>query len=332
MTAKVAKGPIAPLTGRAGFAGLVGDLLVLAKARVVSLLVFTGAVGAVLAPSFPHHLLGAAAGLLGIALAGGAGGVINQLIEPSLDQHMRRTRRRPLAVGRVSRRHAVIFAGALFVAAVLVLFFATNLWTLAFTLLGTLGYGVIYTVYLKPNTPWNIVWGGIGGALPPIIGWTAAGGAPGALLPWCLVALVSAWTPAHFWPLAICCREDYARACIPMLPVTHGVDRTRREIVRYAVATLVVSLIPVVANQNALYAAAAAGFGLYYVGMTLKLRRMPVDADMDGYARRVFKVSISYLFALFSLLVIGHYLGPSPVVMAAGHLLHQVVAGHTANF
>ena len=113
-----------------------------------------------------------------------------------------------------------------------------------------------------------------------------------------------------------------------MLPVTHGVDRTRREIVRYAVATLVVSLVPVAANQSAPYAVAAAAFGLYYLGMTLRLRRMPVDADMDGYARRVFKVSISYLFALFSLLVIGHYLGPSPVIVAAGRVAQQFAAGH----
>ena len=317
MTAKVIKAPAAQVRGAAAMA-MVRDLLVLAKARVVSLLVFTGAVGAVLAPDFSRHLLAAGAGLLGIALAGGAGGVINQLIEPSLDQHMRRTRSRPLAVGRISRRHAVIFAGALFAAAVFVLLAATNLWTLAFTLIGTLGYGVIYTVYLKPNTPWNIVWGGIGGALPPIIGWTAAGGAPDALLPWSLVALVSVWTPAHFWPLAICCREDYAQACIPMLPVTHGVDRTRYEIVKYAAATLIVSLMPVIANQNAVYAVAATGLGLYYLGMTLKLRHMPADAGMDRYARRVFQTSISYLFALFTLLVIGHYMGPSGLVRKAG--------------
>lgn len=288
---------------------LLRDLLVLAKARVVSLLVFTGAVGAVLAPHFSEHLWGAAGGLAGIALAGGAGGVINQLIEPSLDQHMRRTRKRPLAVGRISRTHAMLYALALFVASVSVLLWTTNLWTLGFTLLGTLGYGVIYTVYLKPNTPWNIVWGGIGGALPPIIGWTAAGGGAFALLPWSLVLLVTVWTPAHFWPLAICCREDYANACIPMLPVTHGVDRTRREVVRYAQATLLVSLLPLFAQESLLYGLVALVFGGYYVGMTIKLMRMPIDGDMDRYARRVFAVSITYLFTLFTFLIIGHYIG-----------------------
>ncbi len=319
MTTKAIKGPAGPAAAIAGAMGVLRDLLVLAKARVVSLLVFTGAVGAILAPGFAQHLLSAAAGMAGIALAGGAGGVINQLIEPALDQNMQRTSRRPLAVGRISRPQALVFAAVLLMAAIGILLVATNLWTLAFTVLGTLGYGVIYTVYLKPNTPWNIVWGGIGGALPPMIGWTAAGGSPAALLPWCLVALVSVWTPAHFWPLAVCCREDYARACIPMLPVTHGVDRTRQEIVRYALATLLVSLIPVAANENALYALVATGFGSYYLGMTVKLRALPVDAAMDRYARRVFKVSITYLFTLFVFLIIGHYMGPSAFLVAAGH-------------
>lgn len=322
MVAKVTKDSLELVDNApSGVAAVLRDLLVLAKARVVSLLVFTGAVGAVLAPSFPKHLLAAAGGLTGIALAGGAGGVINQLIEPALDQHMRRTRKRPLAVGRISRTQAVLFAAALFLMAIVVLLTTTNLWTLGLTMLGTLGYGVIYTVYLKPNTPWNIVWGGIGGALPPIIGWTAAGGSPFALLPWCLVVLVSVWTPAHFWPLAVCCREDYANACIPMLPVTHGVDRTRREIVRYAIATLLVSLVPVIANENALYGAVALAFGVYYVVMTVKLKRMPIDAGMDRYARQVFKVSITYLFMLFAFLIIGHYMGPTTAPTAVQRAL-----------
>jgi len=304
--------------------GWVEDLLVLTKARVVSLLVFTGAVGGVLAPSFQRHVGGAAAGLIGIALAGGSGGAINQLIEPALDQHMRRTSRRPLATGRISRRSAMLYAGALFATAVAVLALATNVWTLTFTLLGTLGYGVIYTVYLKPNTPWNIVWGGIGGALPPLIGWTAAGGSPFALLPWCLVGLISVWTPAHFWPLAVCCREDYANACIPMLPVTHGVDRTRREIIKYAVATLFVSLVPVLVNRNLLYGAVATVFGGYYIAMTVRLKHMPVGPAMDRYARQIFKISISYLFTLFAFLVIGHYMGPTRMPLGIERFLGTI--------
>ena len=191
------------------------DLWVLAKARVVSLLVFTAAVGEILAPNALLHWESAVAGLVGIALAGGAGGVLNQIVEPALDQHMRRTLHRPLAEGRISRSGAILYAATLMCAAIAILAWGTNPLTLVLTLVGTVGYGVVYTLYLKPSTPWNIVWGGLAGALPPLIGWTAITGSLAAL-PLVLVLLVFVWTPAHFWPLAICCREDYAKACIPI--------------------------------------------------------------------------------------------------------------------
>jgi protoheme IX farnesyltransferase len=286
---------------------LLKDLLTLAKARVVSLLVFTAIVGEILAPGFWHHWDGALAGLVGIALAGGAGGVLNQLVEPVLDLNMRRTHRRPLANGRISRNGAIVYAIALFVGAVTVLGIWTNLTTLVLTLLGTVGYGVIYTLYLKPSTPWNIVWGGIAGALPPLIGWTAVG-APIAALPVMLVLLIFVWTPAHFWPLALYYREDYAKACIPMLPVTHGVERSRTEIVKYAAATLVVSLVPALLGAGVLYGVVALVSGLWYLGLTVKLKRMPIDRKMDQYARQVFGASISYLFLLYAALIVGHLL------------------------
>lgn len=288
---------------------LLKDLLTLAKARVVSLLVFTAIVGELLAPEFWLHWSGALAGLAGIALAGGAGGVLNQLVEPVLDQNMRRTSLRPLANGRISRNGAMIYAGLLFSAAVTILGIWTNPTTLTLTLLGTVGYGVVYTLYLKPSTPWNIVWGGIAGALPPLIGWTAVG-APISVLPVVLVLLIFVWTPAHFWPLALYYREDYAKAHIPMLPVTHGVERTRKEIVRYAVATLLVSLMPSVFGETgALYAAVAAASGLWYLSLTLKLKRMPVSKKMDQYARKVFGSSITYLFVLYAALIVDRVLG-----------------------
>ena len=291
---------------RSPFAMRVRDLLVLSKARVVSMLVFTAAVGEVLAPGFRQHWLAALAGLAGIALAGGAGGVINQLVEPGLDQHMRRTHRRPLVDGRMSRAQAIAFAGLLMTLSVAVLAWGTNMLTLVLTLVGTVGYGVVYTLYLKPATPWNIVWGGLAGALPPLIGWVAVSDRIEALPLW-LVALVFTWTPAHFWPLAISCREDYAKACIPMLPVTHGIERTRREVVRYAAATFLVSLVPAYLAHDWVYGMVAFAAGVWYLAMTVRLRRMSEGAAMDRYARRVFAVSITYLFVLFAALVFGHF-------------------------
>ncbi len=284
---------------------LLRDLLVLSKARVVSLLVFTAVVGELLAPSFSRHWIGGLAGLVGIALAGGAGGVINQLIEPELDQTMRRTRRRPLVGSRISRRGGIVFAAALLAGAIIVLATLTNPLTLSLTLVGTVGYGIVYTLYLKPNTPWNIVWGGIAGALPPLIGWTAVGD-PVTAMPLMLVALIFLWTPAHFWPLALCCREDYARACIPMLPVTHGVARTRREIVNYAAATLAISLAPAFLGAGPLYGVVAIAAGGWYLWLTLRLKGMPENGAADVFARQVFKASINYLLILYAALIVGH--------------------------
>ncbi|WP_308389065.1 heme o synthase [Acidithiobacillus sp. AMEEHan] len=283
---------------------LLRDLWVLAKARVVSLLVFTAAVGELLAPSGITHWPAALAGLLGIALAGGAGGVLNQIVEPELDQHMRRTHRRPLAEGRIGRKGAAVYAAILLSSSIAVLLIWTNPLTLALTLLGTVGYGVVYTLYLKPSTPWNIVWGGLAGALPPLIGWTAVMGSVN-LLPLLLVALIFVWTPAHFWPLAIYCRRDYAKACIPMLPVTHGVDRTRKEVLVYAVATWLVSLVPAFLNHDWVYGGIAWIAGAWFVGMALRLRKLPEGAEMDLYARKMFAFSISYLFLLFTALLVG---------------------------
>ncbi len=248
----ISSGGVGDASGRRMRWSLLRDLWVLAKARVVSLLVFTAAVGEILAPDALVHWESAVAGLLGIALAGGAGGVLNQIVEPVLDQHMRRTLHRPLAEGRISRGGAIVYAGVLMLAAMVILAWGTNPLTLGLTLVGTVGYGVVYTLYLKPSTPWNIVWGGLAGALPPLIGWTAITGSVSAL-PLVLVLLIFVWTPAHFWPLAICCREDYAQACIPMLPVTHGVDRTRQEVLRYAVLTWLVSLAPVLLTGDWVY-------------------------------------------------------------------------------
>ncbi|MBU2784431.1 protoheme IX farnesyltransferase [Acidithiobacillus ferriphilus] len=292
------------LSGQRLRPSLLSDLWVLAKARVVSLLVFTAAVGEILAPNALIHWESALAGLVGIALAGGAGGVLNQIVEPALDQHMHRTLHRPLAEGRVSRTGAILYAAVLMGAAIAILAWGTNPLTLVLTLVGTVGYGVVYTLYLKPSTPWNIVWGGLAGALPPLIGWSAITGSLAAL-PLVLVLLVFVWTPAHFWPLAICCRQDYAKACIPMLPVTHGVDRTRKEVLNYAVLTWIVSLVPAYLTGDWVYGAIAALSGAWFVRMALHLKALPEGQEMDRYARRMFAYSISYLFLLFTALILG---------------------------
>ena len=300
----ISPGGVGDSSGRRMRWSLLRDLWVLAKARVVSLLVFTAAVGEILAPDALVHWESAVAGLLGIALAGGAGGVLNQIVEPVLDQHMRRTLHRPLAEGRISRGGAIVYAGVLMLAAMVILAWGTNPLTLGLTLVGTVGYGVVYTLYLKPSTPWNIVWGGLAGALPPLIGWTAITGSLAAL-PLVLVLLIFVWTPAHFWPLAICCREDYAQACIPMLPVTHGVDRTRQEVLHYAVLTWLVSLAPVLLTGDWVYGGIAGISGAWFVGMALRLKGLPEGKEMDQYARRMFAYSISYLFLLFTALILG---------------------------
>ena len=300
----ISSGGVGDSSGRRMRWSLLRDLWVLAKARVVSLLVFTAAVGEILAPDALVHWESAVAGLLGIALAGGAGGVLNQIVEPVLDQHMRRTLHRPLAEGRISRGGAIVYAGVLMLAAMVILAWGTNPLTLGLTLVGTVGYGVVYTLYLKPSTPWNIVWGGLAGALPPLIGWTAITGSV-SVLPLVLVLLIFVWTPAHFWPLAICCREDYAQACIPMLPVTHGVDRTRQEVLRYAVLTWLVSLAPVLLTGDWVYGGIAGISGAWFVGMALRLKGLPEGQEMDRYARRMFAYSISYLFLLFTALILG---------------------------
>ena len=276
----ISPGGVGDSSGRRLRWSLLRDLWVLAKARVVSLLVFTAAVGEILAPDALLHWESAVAGLLGIALAGGAGGVLNQIVEPALDQHMRRTLHRPLAEGRIGRGGAIVYASVLMLAAMVILAWGTNPLTLGLTLVGTVGYGVVYTLYLKPSTPWNIVWGGLAGALPPLIGWTAITGSLAAL-PLVLVLLIFVWTPAHFWPLAICCREDYAQACIPMLPVTHGVDRTRKEVLRYAVLTWLVSLAPVLLTGDWVYGGIAGISGAWFVGMALRLKGLPEGKEMD---------------------------------------------------
>jgi len=278
--------------------------LELTKPKVVALITFTAIVGTLLAsPGVPpwDALL---FGNLGIALAAACAATLNHVLDRRIDAQMTRTRSRPLPMGRLSERNALIFAAVLGVAAMSVLAFLVNLLTAALTFLSLIGYAVIYTLWLKRATSQNIVIGGAAGAAPPVLGWTAVTGHvdADALL---LFLIIFAWTPPHFWALAIARRDDYARAGIPMLPVTHGIAYTRLQVLLYTVLLTVVTLLPYLTRMSGLLYLCAAlvlnGFFLYYA-LALKITRRA------GMPMRVFRFSVTYLMWLFAALLADHYL------------------------
>ena len=278
------------------------DYAALMKPRVMSLVVFTGLVGLVLAPGETHPVLAAAA-LLSIAVGAGASGAINMWYDADIDARMARTAGRPVPAGRIAPGEALGFGSALAVGAVLMMGLVGN-WTAAALLAFTIGFYVfVYTMWLKRRTPYNIVVGGAAGALPPVIGWAAASGEVGlgAVL---LFAVIFVWTPPHFWALAIVRRGEYARAGVPMLPVVAGERETRRQILAYSLILLPVSLLPWwygVAGAGYGITAAALGFLFLVAAIQLWVRS---DAGSDPRAaRRLFVFSILYLFLLFAALL-----------------------------
>lgn len=236
----------------------------------------------------------ALAGLLGIAFAGGAGGVLNQIVEPELDQHMRRTHRRPLAEGRIGRKGAIVYATVL-------LSVSTGAVDLDQSpdLGADLAWhrGVWRRVYPLPRHAVEHRLGRTGGCVAAV-DWLDRSDRPGGLAATVSGGLDLRLDPSAFWPLAIYCRRDYAKACIPMLPVTHGVDRTRKEILVYAVATWLVSLVPAFLNHDWIYGGIAWIAGAWFVGMALRLRKLPEAAEMDLYARKMFAFSIAIYSSL----------------------------------
>jgi protoheme IX farnesyltransferase len=275
------------------------DWWILLKPNVMQLVVFTGAVGMYLAPGSLHPLLASVA-ILCIALGAGASAALNNAWDADIDAVMARTRLRPTAAGRIEPAEAAAFGITLALVSVMVLGLATN-WLaaglLAFTILF---YVLVYTMVLKRRTPQNIVIGGAAGALPPVIGWAAVTGATD-VLPVLLFALIFLWTPAHFWALALYRRSDYGRAGVPMLPVVAGEEATRRQIVIYALASVVVSLLLVPAGGfGAVYAIVAA-----LAGGLLVLRAMALSSRPgDRAAMRLFRFSIAWLFVIHLALVI----------------------------
>ena len=276
----------------------------LTKPRVVGAIVFTAMVGMVLAsdswPRLDLMLLGS----LGIWLAAASAATLNHVLDRRLDASMMRTRRRPLPSGQLTERAAIVFALVLGSIAMLTLALGVNLLTAALTLGSLIGYSVLYTAWLKPLTPQNIVIGGAAGAAPPLLGWaTVRNGLDADALLLFLIILV--WTPPHFWALAIARRGDYARAGVPMLPVTHGIAFTSDCIVLYTALLSILTLLPFLTGlSGVLYLTGVVALDAVFVLRTWTLRACPTPAA----AMNVFHYSIQYLLLLFALLVIDHYL------------------------
>ena len=280
------------------------DYYALTKPGVVQLLVFTAIVGMFLATPgmVPWEILVAAS--LGIGLAAAAGAVVNQVLDQRIDAQMARTRNRPLPQGRVTERDALAFAMGLALAGLTVLVVFVNALTAALTFLSLIGYAVVYTVFLKRATPQNIVIGGAAGAMPPVLGWIAVTNVvdPHALL---LFLIIFTWTPPHFWALAIARRSDYERADIPMLPVTHGEAVTKSFVLYYTILLIIVTVLPYITGMTGvlyLFGALALGGGFLYYALQLKF------APLQDSPMTTFRYSIWYLMALFSFLLLDHYI------------------------
>jgi protoheme IX farnesyltransferase len=278
----------------------VGDYIELMKPRVMSLVVFTAFVGLVLAPVHMHPVIAFTA-LLCIAVGAGAAGALNMWYDADIDARMARTAGRPIPAGRLARGEALAFGLTLAGFSVVVLGLLVNVLA-AILLAVTIGFYVgIYTVWLKRLTPQNIVIGGAAGALPPVIGWTAATGGI-AVEPFVLFLIVFLWTPPHFWALSLYRADDYARAGVPMLPVVAGAAETRRQILYYTVVLAPVAVAPwLLGYAGALYGVAAVLAGAALIGLAVRVRG---EAHGHAASKQMFGFSILYLFLLFAILLV----------------------------
>ena len=318
----------------------------LTKPRVVALIVFTAVIGMFLAMHDPRGPTGFAslgwlvelmlhgqlpkgamttpdfivawpvllAGALGIWLAASSAAAINHLLDQRIDALMARTAHRPLPTGSLRPTQVLVFAIVLGAASMLLLALCVNPLTAVLTFASLIGYAIVYTGFLKRATPQNIVIGGLAGAAPPALGWTAVTDQlhPHALL---LVLIIFVWTPPHFWALAIFRRDDYARAMIPMLPVTHGVEYTRWQILFYTVLLVLVTLLPWIAGMSGVfYLGGAVVLGAVFLYYAIRLMKPPSEA----FAMQVFGYSIWYLMALFAFLLVDHWLLPGAGAAPAG--------------
>lgn len=279
------------------------DYLELTKPRVVMLLMLTAIVGMFMATDAMVPLDVLLLGSFGMACAMGAAAAVNHVVDQRIDALMARTGNRPIVQGKISPQKALLFATVLSVVSMFILSFFINTLTAFLTLFGIVGYAFVYTLYLKRATPQNIVIGGLAGAIPPLLGWTAVTNQvdPHALL---LVLIVFVWTPPHFWALAIHRRDDYAKAGIPMLPVTHGIEYTKSAVLHYTLLLCLCTLLPYLSGMS----------GLIYLTATLVLNSLFIVyacklkfTHTPGIAMKTFGYSIVYLMCLFIALLVDHY-------------------------
>lgn len=279
------------------------DYYEMTKPNVVLLLLLTALVGMCLATETWVEPLVLVVGLFGIGALSSAAAVVNHVVDEHIDAKMARTINRPIAKGRVSKQNALWFAFALGVAGFVALAVWINMLTAVLTFAGLVGYAGIYTMYLKRATPQNIVIGGLAGAIPPLLGWTAVTGEIHAY-PLLLVLIIFTWTPPHFWALAIHREKDYAKAEIPMLPVTHGVEFTKTCVLLYTVLLCVIGIMPyLIGMSDMLYLIGSSALNLGFVYYAWKLKYHPET----GTAMATFKYSIIHLMLLFVVLLIDHY-------------------------
>jgi heme o synthase len=281
----------------------VRQFYVLTKPRVVQLIVFCAVIGMLLAqPGWPDWRL-LFVGAAGIWLVAAAAAAFNCIVEQRIDARMARTAWRPTAKGELTNTQTLLFSAVLCIAGCALLWWAVNPLTMWLTLATFVGYAVIYTVLLKPATPQNIVIGGASGAMPPLLGWAAMRGEVGAEA-WLMVLIIFVWTPPHFWALALYRAEDYARAGLPMLPVTHGNEFTRLQILLYTLVLFAASLLPFIQGMSGVvYLAVAVALGGWFLVLAWRLWR----AYSELLARRTFRFSIWYLSLLFAALLLDHY-------------------------
>jgi protoheme IX farnesyltransferase len=286
------------------------DYLALCKPKIVATIVFTAVVGMFLAAPDVVPWRALVLGSVGIALAAASAAAVNHVVDQRIDTIMSRTRRRPLPTGSVSVSAAILFAFMLGALSMVILSLWVNALTAVLTLVSLIGYGFVYSMYLKRATPQNIVIGGAAGAAPPVLGWTAVTNQldPAALL---LFLIIFAWTPPHFWALAIYRRNDYARADVPMLPVTHGLEFTRLHILLYTIVLVIVSLLPFLTwVSGPVYLAGASVLGGIFLWHAVRMQK----DHSDILALRTFNYSVFYLVALFAFLLVDHYM---PVLLRA---------------